>query len=162
MKASSSIVALLAFTLSTAPLVAEDQSTASPAATTHQAMAPGDIKWGAAPPSLSAGVQMAVLAGDPTKAGIFTVRLKAPAGYKIPLHTHPTDEGVTVVSGSVAFAMGGASGAPKTLPAGGFVLMPAGMQHSATMTGESIVQVTAQGPFVINYVNPADDPQTKK
>ena len=138
--------------------VAQSQTTAA----MHEAMSPTDIKWGAAPPSLPAGAQMAVLAGDPTKSGIFTVRLKAPAGYKIPLHTHPMDEGVTVVSGSVEFTMGGASAAPKTLPAGGYVMMPAGMQHSASMSGESIVQVTAEGPFVINYVNPADDPQKKK
>lgn len=157
------ILVLFAVTLSSMTLVAQDEpkTAAGASSTTHDAMTPSDIKWGAAPPSLPKGAQMAVLAGDPTKEGIFTVRLKTPAGYKIPLHTHPTDEGVTVISGSCDFTMGGASSAPKTLPAGGFVLMPAGMQHSASTTGEAIVQVTAKGPFVINYVNPADDPQKK-
>ena len=41
-------------------------------------------KWGAAPPMLPAGAQIAVLAGDPTKAGPYTVRLKFPANYDIP------------------------------------------------------------------------------
>lgn len=141
---------------------AQEQSTGASPSLTHQPVVPGDVKWGAAPPSLPPGAQMAVLAGDPTKSGIFTVRLKTPAGYKIPLHTHPTDEGVTVISGTASFTMGGGSGAAKTLPAGGFVLMPAGMQHSAAATSDAILQVTAQGPFVINYVNPADDPSNKK
>jgi quercetin dioxygenase-like cupin family protein len=162
MKPFSTMLVLLATAPAALTLLAQEQSTGSSTSTTHEAMAPNDIKWGAAPPTLPAGMQMAVLAGDPTKPGIFTVRLKAPAGFKIPLHTHPTDEGVTVISGNVAFTMGGASAPAHTLPAGGFVMMPAGMQHSATMTGESIVQVTAQGPFVINYVNPADDPSRKK
>jgi hypothetical protein len=58
-------------------------------------------KWGAAPPMLPAGAQIAVLAGDPTKAGPYTVRLKFPANYDIPAHSHPTDENVVVVSGAL-------------------------------------------------------------
>ena len=46
-------------------------------------------KWGAAPPMLPAGAQIAVLAGDPTKAVPYTVRLKFPANYDIPAHSHP-------------------------------------------------------------------------
>ena len=47
-----------------------------------------DIKWGEAPPDLPKGAQIAVLHGDPSKAGQFTVRLKMPDGYKIPPHWH--------------------------------------------------------------------------
>lgn len=93
---------------------------------------------------------------------MFTVRLKMPAGYKIPLHTHPTDEVVTVLSGSVDFTMGGASAASQNMSAGSFIFLPAGMQHAASSSGEAILQVTSQGPFVINYVNPSDDPRNKK
>ena len=156
------ILLLSAITASGVTLLAQDEPKTSAGAAVHEAMTPADLKWSAAPPSLPKGAQMAVLAGDPTKEGLFTVRLKTPAGYKIPLHTHPMDEIVTVISGNCAFTMGSASAAPKILPAGGFVVMPAGMQHSAAMEGEAIVQVTAQGPFVINYVNPADDPQKAK
>src|SRR5438067_9983523 len=119
---------------STLALLAQDEPSSSSRSATHQAMAPDDLKWSSAPPSLPAGAEMAVLAGDPTQSGIFTVRLKTPAGYKIPLHTHPTDEAVTVISGNVTFTMGSASASGKTVPAGGFALMPAGMQHSAAMT----------------------------
>ncbi len=66
----------------------------------------GDLKWGPAPAVFPAGAQMAVLSGDPTKAGVFVIRLKMPAGYKIPAHNHPTDEYVTVVSGELSLGMG--------------------------------------------------------
>jgi len=56
-------------------------------------------KWGPAPPLLPPGAQIAVLAGDPTMAAPYSVRLKFPAGYAIPAHSHPTDEHVVVVSG---------------------------------------------------------------
>jgi quercetin dioxygenase-like cupin family protein len=59
-----------------------------------------DVKWGAAPPVLPKGAMMAVMAGDPGAAGPVTVRLKMPPGYKIPAHWHPTDEQVTVLSGT--------------------------------------------------------------
>src|SRR6516165_7516930 len=65
-----------------------------------------DVKWGPAPPSLPPGAQLAVMAGDPAKAGFVSVRVTLPAGYTIPPHTHPTDEHVTVLSGSMAFGMG--------------------------------------------------------
>jgi hypothetical protein len=42
---------------------------------------------------------------------------------------------------------------------GGFVSMPAGMNHFAWATTETIVQVHGNGPFAIVYVNPADDPK---
>src|SRR5579863_7105890 len=61
-----------------------------------------DVKWGPAPPILPKGAMMTVMAGDPGVAGLVAVRLKMPAGYKIPAHWHPTDEQVTVISGTVA------------------------------------------------------------
>jgi quercetin dioxygenase-like cupin family protein len=123
-------------------------------------MAPNDLQWGEAPPVFKKGAKMAVLYGDPSKVGeLFIVRLKMPAGYKIMPHWHPTDENVTVISGSVAFGMGDTIDPKvKPLPAGGFASMPAKMHHFAAAKGESIVEVSAIGPFKITYVNPADDP----
>ena len=48
-----------------------------------------------------------------------------------------------------------------TLTVGGYHFLPAKMHHSATMKGETIVQIHGPGPFDIHYLNPADDP-TKK
>ena len=48
------------------------------------------IKWEPAPNFVPKGAQIAVLSGDPSKDGPYVVRLKLPAGYKIPAHNHPT------------------------------------------------------------------------
>jgi len=135
------------------------------AATSHAAFAQsatgGEIKWGPAPAIFPAGAQMAVMQGDPGGNGIFTVRLRLPDGYKIPPHTHPTDEHVTVVSGSFLVGMGKTFDASKmmTLGAGGFVTAPANEAHYAMSRGATVVQVHAMGPFAMTYVNPADTPK---
>jgi quercetin dioxygenase-like cupin family protein len=128
------------------------------------ALTPDTLKWGAAPPVLPNGLQMAVLAGDPGKKGPFVVRLKIPAGHKIPAHQHPTAEGVTVISGDFRFGMGDKLDESKAerLGPGGFVDLPGNMNHYAfSGSGEVIVQINSEGPFEIKYVNPADDPSKK-
>ena len=76
------------------------------AASEHKIVTPGELQWGDAPAGLPAGAKMAGLDGDPNKRGSFTVRLKAPAGYKILPHTHPTAERVTGISGTARLGMG--------------------------------------------------------
>lgn len=122
-----------------------------------------DVKWGPPPPALPPGAKMAVLAGDPAAAGLVTVRLKMPAGYKVPPHWHPTDEHVTVLSGSVLLGMGDKldEAAAKTLTAGGYVVAPANMHHFALTKTGAVIQIHLNGPFGITYVNPADDPSKK-
>jgi uncharacterized RmlC-like cupin family protein len=107
---------------------------------------------------------VAVLDGDPNKKGSFTLRLKMPADYKIPAHTHPTAERVTVISGTAHLGMGDKfdEAAGHELTPGGFALLPAGMKHFAWSGGETIVQIQSEGPFKIKYVNPADDPRNAK
>ena len=126
----------------------------------HIALAPTEVKWGPAPPSLPKGGRIAVVSGDPGKAGPFVIRLKLPAGYKIAPHWHPTDEHVTVISGVMALGMGEKfdRAALKTLPAGGYGMLPAEMRHFALAKTAATIQVHGMGPFVLNYVNPADDP----
>src|SRR5690242_14590128 len=122
-----------------------------------------ELKWGPAPAIFPAGAQMAVLSGDPGKPGTFVVRLKMPAGYKIPAHHHPTDEYVTVISGDLSLGMGDKLDPAKAskLAPGGFAVAPANMNHFAWSQSGAVVQVSAEGPFALIYVNPADDP-TKK
>ena len=125
----------------------------------HTAEGPGEIKWGDAPPVLARGAKLAVMYGDPSKEGLFIVRLKMPARYKIMPHWHPTDENVTVLSGSFAIGMGDELD-PKTkaMPAGSFFSLGAKMHHFAFTTQPTVVEVSAMGPFVINYLDPDDDP----
>ena len=65
-----------------------------------------DLKWGPAPPVFAKGAKMAVLSGDPSKTGVFVIRLQVPAGYKFAAHHHPTDEYVTIVKGDMSLGMG--------------------------------------------------------
>ena len=143
-----SVIAIAAFGLAQEPK------------TSHVVLTPDEVKWGPAPPSVPKGVQLAVVSGNPGAAGPFVIRLKIPAGQKIAPHWHPTDEHVTVISGTVAFGMGEKfnQAALKNLPAGGYALMPAEMRHFAIAKTAAVLQVHGTGPFVLNYVNPADDP----
>jgi quercetin dioxygenase-like cupin family protein len=120
--------------------------------------------WGPGPPFFPAGARFAVLSGDPSQAGPYTVRLEMPAGYVIRPHSHPTDENVTVISGNFVLGMGDTvkmAGA-KRLLAGGFIVAPADMHHFALARSKTVVQVHGIGPFAITYVNPKDDPRNAK
>ena len=125
-----------------------------------------EAQWGPAPPMVPAGAQIAVLSGDPTKAVPYAVRLKFPANYAIPAHSHPTDENVVVVTGGLTFGMGDkltkASPSNKTLAAGGYALMPANMNHFAYTAQETTIVLYGQGPVEFKYVNPSDDPRSVK
>jgi quercetin dioxygenase-like cupin family protein len=123
-----------------------------------------EAQWGPAPPMLPPGAQIAVLSGDPGKAGPYAVRLKFPANYAIPAHSHPTDENVAVVSGAVFFGMGDKldKTVGEALPQGGFTSVPAGMNHYAYTKGEATILLFGIGPVDFKYVNPNDDPRHKK
>lgn len=125
-------------------------------------MNPADLKWGAVPPDLPKGAQLAVLRGDPMKPAPFTIRLKAPDGYKIPPHWHSQDEEITLISGTLNLYMGDSmkAGAHK-LGAGAFHFLPGKMHHSAEVKGETIVQISGMGPFDIHYINAADNPNPR-
>ena len=126
-------------------------------------MNPGQLKWGPGPPALPAGAQLAVLSGDPAKAGLFTIRLRFPAGYRVMPHRHPSDELVTVISGETALGMGRAFNPSRAtrMVQGGFVVAPANMNHYAFTRTGAIIQITARGPFQVIYVNPKDDPRNR-
>ena len=134
------------------------------AAQNHVIQPPSQVTWGPAPPFLPAGAELAVLAGDPGKAAPYTVRLKFPAHYDIPAHSHPTDEHVVVVSGALHVGMGDKLDrkAGTALPVGGFGLLPAGMNHYAYTNEATTVVLYGTGPVDFKYVNPADDPRNAK
>jgi hypothetical protein len=149
---SLAVLALLAL-----PLAAQAQGGGS-----HIMMVPGDLKWGDVA-SLPPGAKIATIEGSMAQAGPFTIRLKFPANYQIPPHSHPAIERVTVLSGT--FHMGSGDKLDKTkthaLPAGGIVIIPVGSNHFAWTAEETIVQLNGIGPWGVTYVNPADDPRKK-
>ncbi len=120
-----------------------------------------DLNWGPAPAILPAGARLAVLEGDPSKAGPFTMRLEMPAGYRIPPHFHQVDEHVTVISGAFQVGMGDTfdEGKLTTLPPGTFGVIPPGMRHFARADKATVIQLHGVGPWGLTYVNPADQPK---
>src|SRR5688572_24359569 len=111
-------------------------------------------EWKDAPPNLPPGTKIAVLEGDSQKEGIFTIRLKVPAGSKIAPHTHPRPERVTVLSGRVLVGFGTKVDETKAtaFKAGGFYVNPPNETHYVVFPEESVVQLTCEGPWVLSYV----------
>jgi len=157
-------VLLLAASALAAPSLVFAQSSTAPPAPQHAIVAvPGAITWGAAPAALPPGAKLAVLEGDPTQPGAFTMRLWMPDGYTIPPHFHAVAEHVTVIQGTFLVGMGEQLDASKfsELPTGTFGLIPPGMKHFARAKGEVVLQLHGTGPWGLTYVNPADDPRRR-
>ena len=129
----------------------------------HTVVSPQEIKWGPAPAVLPPGAEAAVLFGDPSKEGLFVLRLKLPAGYHVAPHTHPVDEVVTVISGTFAPGMGETADQRKAqpLPAGSFFALPPETAHYVFIDDETVIQINTVGPWGLKYVNPEDDPRQK-
>jgi quercetin dioxygenase-like cupin family protein len=130
----------------------------SPPMTLHPA---GQLAWKDGPAAMPKGTSTVVLEGDPTKAGVFTMRIKFPAGLRVAPHSHTQTEHATVISGILHIGMGATfdSAATRALTTGSFGFWPAGTKHFAWMEGETVLQLHGQGPWTITYVNPADDPR---
>lgn len=129
----------------------------------HSFSLPADLAWSPGPASLPAGSRVAVLEGDPSKPGPFTIRLSMPDGYKIAPHSHPGIEHVTVLDGIFLMGMGDQFNAAKgtALPAGAFAVMQPGTRHYAWTQGQTTIQLHGMGPWQIVYANPADDPRKR-
>jgi quercetin dioxygenase-like cupin family protein len=135
-----------------APALAQD---------TAKVIAPDKLTW-TANPAIPKGGQIAILVGDPTKAGETVVqRVLFPANYEVPPHTHPYAETVTVISGEVGFGMGEKlSKTGQMLGVGAFLSNPAKHAHFVWTGGQpAIIQVQFVAPGGIDYINPADDPR---
>ena len=109
-----------------------------------------------------AGIKTTVLAGDPEKPGLYTIRLSVPAHTDIQAHSHRDDRMATVVSGTWYFAYGDHVDpkAFKTLPPGSFYTEPAGAAHFARTGDQPVtVYITGFGPTDTTYVKASDDPR---
>jgi len=127
----------------------------------HTIVAPEAIQWKALRP----GAEIAVVSGNPDTAGSpFVLRLRYHGKSRIPPHWHPNDEHITVLSGTFRIGMGTSGGEQATtaLAVGAYAFVAAKMAHYAWADSDTTIQVHGIGPFVINYVNPADDPKNAK
>jgi len=110
-------------------------------------------------------VQVIVIYGDPSRAGLYTILLKVAGNTKIPAHLHPDDRVGTVVSGTWYFGDGDKidESKLKKLPLGSVYSEGENQNHFAMTKNEPvIVEITGYGPSGVTYVNPADDPKNEK
>jgi len=129
----------------------------------HHIAMPETLKW--VEPATLPGAKLAVVQGDPSKEGLFVYRIKMPAAYRIPPHTHKASENVTVLAGVFFIGVGEKFDpqAGQGLPVGGFVSIPPNHVHYAWAGDrETVVQVHGVGPTDLTFVNPADDPRKKR
>ncbi|MBA3318685.1 MAG: cupin domain-containing protein [Gemmatimonadales bacterium] len=122
----------------------------------------GGLTWAPAPPGLPAGAQVAVVSGDPTKAGAFTIRVDMPSDYAVRPHHHPTSEKLRLLEGTLHLGHGAkwneqgmkamATGQPVTLG-----VKEPHFLHAATRV---VMEVQSTGPFAITYVDPKEDPRS--
>jgi len=124
--------------------------------------ASGELKWGNAPASLPPGARVAMLKGNLTKAGPFAFRMKLPAGYRLKPLSSSAIERIVVVSGTFSLGAGKKFDEGRTIPLyAGYVHLPDKNPYFAFTTEETVVEIEGAGPFVVTYVNPADDPANR-
>lgn len=106
------------------------------------------LKWFDAS-NLPPGAKLAILAGDPKRKEFYVARLKLPANFIIPAHSHLTNEYNTIISG--AYYMGIGDSMDKnhtiTLPAGSFITFPAGTMYYGFTKEETILEISGIGPW---------------
>lgn len=109
-----------------------------------------------------AGISTTILYGDPTKAGPYTIALRAPPNVRIAAHSHRDDRTAVVVAGVWRFGYGRKADEAlvKTLAPGGFYSEPAGVDHFA-MTGPegAVVYISGFGPTSTDYVEATNAPK---
>jgi quercetin dioxygenase-like cupin family protein len=102
-----------------------------------------DVKWNDVPNF--AGVQMAVLDGDPSK-GPSHFLIKFVGGFSAPLHHHTANHFATVVAGTLLMTV---DGAEQKLPAGSFFGFSRKTKHATACVAGSdcILSVDARGKW---------------
>lgn len=122
-----------------------------------------DLEWkpfAAFPPS----VRLAVVVGQPSERGLYTIRVKVPHGVKMMPHRHPEDRIYTVISG--VFYIGQSDQFDpdrlEAYPPGAVIVLPGNTWHFHwAKSGEYITQVSAIGPLGMEYINSKDDPRNQ-
>jgi quercetin dioxygenase-like cupin family protein len=116
-------------------------------------------------PAFPPSVRLAIIVGDPSEAGPYTIRVRVPHGVKLMPHRHPEDRVYTVMSGVFYIGLGDRFDPAKLVayPPGSVIVLPGNTPHFHwAKSSEYVTQVTAIGPLGIEYVNAADDPRNHK
>jgi hypothetical protein len=117
---------------------------------------PPELAWRASWP----GTSMAIVSGDPSRAGAFVFRFRMPDGYWICPHQHPVNAHIRTVSGMFVVGMGSTldTANVQRLAPGQDVRLQPGMIHYEGARGATEIEVRGTGPWGITFVDPATDP----
>jgi len=105
------------------------------------------------------GVQMAVVSGDPTKAGVYVIQVKFPPGIMSAPHFHPEDRHAVVLRGTWYTGTDDSWDPDRTvaLKPGSYMLHPAGAVHyDGAKDEEVIVQIAGFGPSGTTEIFPGE------
>jgi len=134
----------------------------APVAMAQSSADPASLRW-SVPPVLPPGALIAVVSGDPTGPGEFTLLVSMPNGYRIPPHFHPSYEHVVVRQGTLLVGIGDVLDPKRTraLAPGDSATAPAGMRHFSIARGRTVVSATFIGPYTITYLRAQDAPRPR-
>ena len=124
---------------------------------------PEEIEWKPFA-AFPASARLAVIVGDPSQPGPYTIRVKLPSGVKLMPHRHPEDRVYTVISGVFYIGVGDRFDPDKLKahPPGSVVVLPGDTWHFHwAKSGEYVTQVTGIGPLGLEYLDAKDDPRHK-
>jgi hypothetical protein len=127
----------------------------------HDFVTPDQLVW----KPLIPGAEMAVVFGDlDKKGGLYVIRIRSKGEVKVPPHWHVTDEHLTVLEGSFWIGAGEQFDASKLqeMKVAAHAMMPAGVRHFSLTKGDNVIELFGEAPFVVNFVNPEDDPRKAK
>ena len=113
-------------------------------------------------PAFPPAVRLAVVVGQPSESGHYTIRVKTPHGEKLMPHKHSEDRVYTVISGVFYIGLGDEFDASKleAYPPGAVIVLPGNTAHFHwAKSGEYVTQVTAMGPLGLEYLSAKDDPR---
>ena len=120
-------------------------------------MTPDQAEWKEVPDGH--GVKMAVVSGDPSKAGLYVIRVKFPPGIMSAPHFHPEDRHAVVLRGTWYTGTDDSWDPDKTvaLKPGSYMKHPAGAVHyDGAKDEEVIVQIAGYGPSGTTEVFPGE------
>jgi len=122
-------------------------------------IAPEDVRFKS---PLGIGPEQAVLFGDPSKPGLYVIRVRFPPGAHSNPHFHSQDRRATVIKGVWWNGVGEELDFNKAVPmkAGSYVLHPArGVHWDGAGDEEVVVQIIGEGPVETTPVGAAGAPQ---
>jgi CubicO group peptidase (beta-lactamase class C family) len=106
--------------------------------------------------------EIALVSGDPGRAGPFVFRFRMPDGYWTHPHRHPVDARIRVVRGRLLYGEGDRLDSTRVeeMTAGQERRVPAGVAHFEGARGETEIEVGGVGPWSVEFLDPSKDPSS--